>query len=73
MAAIEGATDSEGQRELTKRDRAFLGQLPDDFLRVEEVSKSKQQTQIAQRDHPYLVPMTYASQQLAYRQSEGNH
>ena len=49
MATTEGSTDSEGQRELTKRDRAFLGQLPDDFLRVEEVPRSEQRTQSGQR------------------------
>lgn len=72
MATTEGSTDSEGQRELTKRDRAFLGQLPDDFLRVEEVPRSEQRTQSGQRDHPHLVPMTYAPQQLAYGQGESN-
>ena len=34
------AAEAEGQRQLTKRERAFLGQLPDDFLRVSEPSRS---------------------------------
>ena len=34
----------EGQKELSKRDRAFLGQLPDDFLRVREAPRSEQST-----------------------------
>ena len=32
------------QRQATKRERAFLGQLPDDFLRVEEDTRVSQQS-----------------------------
>ena len=42
------ATTEDGQ-EQSKRDRAFLGQLPDDFLRVEEVPRSEQRTNSHQR------------------------
>ena len=82
MATVEGSS-SEGQKELTKRERAFLGQLPDDFLRVEEAPRSEQRTTSGQRylseynlnikklitfrDHPHLVPMTFHPQQLGYR------
>lgn len=43
------ATTDEGQQEQSKRDRAFLGQLPDDFLRVEEAPRSEQRTNSHQR------------------------
>ncbi|XP_003385164.1 PREDICTED: toll-interacting protein B [Amphimedon queenslandica] len=66
------ATIEDGQ-EQSKRDRAFLGQLPDDFLRVEEVPRSEQRTSSHQRDHPHLVPMTYSPQQLGYRHGDGSH
>ena len=49
------ATVDEGQKEQTKRDRAFLGQLPSDFLRVEESPRSEQRTNTGQRYPSALI------------------
>lgn len=49
------ATVDEGQKEQTKRDRAFLGQLPSDFLRVEESPRSEQRTNNGQRYASTLI------------------
>ena len=42
-----------------KRNRVFLGELPEDFLRVES-TVAPQQTIQQRADHPHLVPLTYA-------------
>ena len=47
--ATDGTAVSDGKKELTKRDRAFLGQLPDDFLRVQEVPRAEQTTHSGHR------------------------
>jgi toll-interacting protein len=63
---------TEGQKELSKRDRAFLGQLPDNFLRVEEPPRGEQRINGANRDQPHLVPMSYTPQQLGYRRPDAS-
>ena len=55
MALQNSVNGTEGQKELSKRDRAFLGQLPDDFLRVEEEPSSRQQTSNVQRYKLYII------------------
>ncbi len=46
--ATEGSRSTEG-KELTKRERVFLGELPADFLRVQEVPRAEQSTHGGQR------------------------
>ncbi len=49
LKMADGTVMSEEKKELTKRDRAFLGQLPDDFLRVQEVPRAEQSTHSGHR------------------------